>query len=588
MPKKMTLERFVAKGRAAQEAVDAAVTEHTPADALLAGETVDGVGVRITTPPGGEEYRYIPLGDITLSPTQPRDRARISGPKFEELVASVRENGVKTPIVVRYIPHLEGSPPLKYELIAGERRLLAAKEAGLPEIPAIIRQATQGEAMIEQLIENLLRDDLDPIEEARGYQNTLAVRSDHAGQLETGEPLYTQESLARRLGVSQPHIAQRLGLLKLPESVQTQVAAGAHAPSEEARALSPAHARVLVPFADYPWILEAVQQAIKEEGLPPAKEFPEFLYDTLLGATPMLVRPLTEGQFLGRGQQIQFSPQVKSLPRNWSQLGQQVDHLVEPGPCTNCPHARVLKGPYGGRESRYCMLSTCWEGKQQAHRKVVKQDQAEVDEGAREKVKGAKADPARMNVGSLKQDDYRVLTRGKGADIPDYTWKEKAPIFDVELCKTKCPFKTDDGGKAYRQGFKIVKGQVVSVGAVCLRPKHFLELQTEEAGKRIARWKEGTLARLKGLAKQAAKGLGQEDLVALVLRNLDGDLEHRDVVRVIGWQKARVSMVEFFAKVFGLTDRGLTKQALAKHPRKELETWLKFALLWRKADKIRR
>lgn len=608
MPKKMSLEKFVAQGRAAQGDVDAAVNQETPADLLLKQ-------ARRVEWSRNEEYRYIPLAEISLSPTQPRDRGRISGPKFEELVASMRADGVKTPIVVRPLSEDEkvevmplnvldqvklaaeegrAAPPL-FELVVGERRLLAAQEVGLTEIPAIIRDQTRQSAMLDQLIENLLRDDLDPIEEAKGYQNLLEEDFE-------GKPLYTQESLAQRLGKSQSHIAQRIGLLKLPDSLQRAVSEATNIPTEEARPMSPAHARVLVPFSGYPWILEAIQARILEKGLPPAKEFPEFVEGVIFGdwrdeegkKLPMFARPLSEDSFFGSGRHLEFNLRAKTAPRDWSQLGHNYGLQGDPGPglCTDCPHIRVLKGgSWGDEESKdkYCLLSVCWEGKQKAHRAAAREREAP-DSAQTEKIQDLKEDPNRVNLGTTKASDFLLLTKGKDNRIDSCRWKNTAPIFDVQkVCRTNCPHKAPDGGKAYRQGYKVEKGQVLQLGAVCLHPEHFKQMQKQAAVKTFQEWKDGTVNRLKDLAKQAAKGLDNEDLVALVLSHLDEDLyyEEQNIREALGWQQTQVSMVEFFQAVYAVKDPGMQRKALAKRTRKELEGYLKFALLSRRALKIR-
>jgi len=587
MPKKMSLQKFVARGQAAQEAVDAVI------------DAVEGEAHTIssaTAIPQDEQIIYVSPHKITLSPTQPRDRGRIAGPKFDELVASAKVGGIRQPLIVR--PHPESDV---LELVTGERRLLAAREAGLALVPVIERSLTDAQALEEQLIENLLRDDLDPIEEARGYQCLLEEDDPE------GKPLYSQETLAQRLGKSQSHIAQRLGLLKLPESVQQQVVTATHAPTEEARPMSPAHARVLVPFSGYPWILEAIQARIKEKGLPPAKEFPEFVEGVIFGdwrdeqgqKLPMFARPLSEGSFFGSGRHLEFNPRAKSLPRNWSQIPEYTaQHPAAPGsgPCTDCPHIRVLRGGSFMDEedkAKYCLLSTCWEGKQKAHRAAERPSEAhqapEVKKAEAEKAAEYKEDPTRINLAALSRGSFEQLTRGKDCHIEGYNWKQIKPIFNVNLCRTNCPHKAADGGKAYRQGYKVEKGKVLELGAVCLNPVHFRQLQKQEATQQLEDWKQGTIARLKGLAKQATKGLDSEDLVGLVLSHLDNDLHHPDnnLGHILSWQATRVSMTEFFQAVFGIQDKGMQRKSLAARSRKELETYLKFALLCRKSAKIR-
>ena len=169
----------------------------------------------------GARFGHLEISSIVPNPKQPRS---IFEPEaFSELVHSIRELGVLQPIVVR--EKSEGS----YELIMGERRLRASKEAGLTKIPAVIRE-TQDENMLrDALLENLHRSDLNPLEEASAYQQLL----DDFG--------ITQEQLADRIGRSRPQITNTLRLLKLPASVQRQVASGV---------LSAGHARAILGASD--------------------------------------------------------------------------------------------------------------------------------------------------------------------------------------------------------------------------------------------------------------------------------------------------------------------------------------------------
>ncbi len=131
---------------------------------------------------------------------------------LQELADSVKEYGVLTPILVRKLPEREGDRA--YELIAGERRLRAARLAGLTKVPCLVRTYNDAETSEIALIENLQREDLNPIEEAEAYRQLL-------------EQFHlTQEELARKVGRSRPHIANFLRLLKLPQTVRASVANG--------------------------------------------------------------------------------------------------------------------------------------------------------------------------------------------------------------------------------------------------------------------------------------------------------------------------------------------------------------------------
>ena len=165
-----------------------------------------GLGALLSsTPAEGEALLEVPLDLIAPNAHQPRKSFDSNG--LSELAASIRTSGVIQPVVVRR----QGQG---YQLIAGERRWRAAKIAGLERIPALLREATDGESLELALIENLLREDLNPMDEAEAYQKLLA------------EFEWTQEELAQRVGRDRSSIANCLRLLKLPEPVQKDLRAG--------------------------------------------------------------------------------------------------------------------------------------------------------------------------------------------------------------------------------------------------------------------------------------------------------------------------------------------------------------------------
>ena len=161
----------------------------------------------------------LPTDDIQLNPKQPR--SDINFERLEELAQSIRIKGVLQPILVRQTDGREK----KFELVAGERRLRASKLAGFDRIPAIVRDIEEDDLLETALIENIQRDDLNPIEESRAYRNLL---------LEHG---YTQDDLAKRVGKTRSTIANALRLLRLPESIQQDVASNR---------MSAGHARTLI------------------------------------------------------------------------------------------------------------------------------------------------------------------------------------------------------------------------------------------------------------------------------------------------------------------------------------------------------
>jgi ParB family chromosome partitioning protein len=145
--------------------------------------------------------KYIPIDNILYSPFQPRIQFR-EDEDFEELVKSIKERGILQPILVRK----KGED--LYECVAGERRLRAAKKAGLKEVPAVIKNFTDEEVLLIALIENLQRKNLNPLEEALGYKNLMEKFG------------YTQEEIAEKVGKDRATVANLLRLLKLPSIIQ--------------------------------------------------------------------------------------------------------------------------------------------------------------------------------------------------------------------------------------------------------------------------------------------------------------------------------------------------------------------------------
>jgi ParB family chromosome partitioning protein len=152
---------------------------------------------------------------ITPSPFQPR--RSFDEAKIEELASSIRNQGIIQPLVVR--PKAD-----QFELIAGERRWRAAIKAGLSHVPVVVRQASDHEALQLALVENLQREDLNPIEEANGYKRLQE------------EFHWSQEEMAEKVGKSRPAITNSIRLLALPTEVQREIALG-NLPAGQARAL---------------------------------------------------------------------------------------------------------------------------------------------------------------------------------------------------------------------------------------------------------------------------------------------------------------------------------------------------------------
>ena len=163
-----------------------------------------------------EEFKIIQLSEIQKNPYQPRKE--FSEEKIQELAQSIKENGLIQPIIVRQ------SPVIGYEILAGERRYRASLVAGLSEVPVIIKNLSDQDMMIHSIIENLQREDLNPIDEAKAYQSLI-------------DKGFTHAEIAEKMGKSRPYITNLVRLLTLPDFILNEVEAGK---------LSQAHARLLI------------------------------------------------------------------------------------------------------------------------------------------------------------------------------------------------------------------------------------------------------------------------------------------------------------------------------------------------------
>ncbi|MBB3544013.1 MULTISPECIES: ParB/RepB/Spo0J family partition protein [unclassified Rhizobium] len=188
--------------------------------AALIGEMDQPIPVD-TAKPGVSADRMVPIEFVSRNPRNPR-RFFDDG-QLHELASSIRQHGIVQPVVVRTLASNQ------FEIIAGERRWRAAQLAGLVEIPVIVRDVDDKTALEIAIVENVQRSDLNPLEEALGYDQLMA------------EYGYTQNDLGEIIGKSRSHVANSLRLLKLPEPVRDLLAAGS---------LSAGHARALVPTSD--------------------------------------------------------------------------------------------------------------------------------------------------------------------------------------------------------------------------------------------------------------------------------------------------------------------------------------------------
>jgi ParB family transcriptional regulator, chromosome partitioning protein len=180
--------------------------------------------------------RRVPIEFLRPNPQNPRQS--FPETELEELTASIRERDIIQPIIVRGVPGVVDA----FEIIAGERRWRAAQRAGLHDVPVVVVEASDKQALEFAIIENIQRADLNPLDEARGYENLIAQFA------------YTQTDLAKIMGKSRSHVANTLRLARLPDTVKEKLAAGA---------LSAGHGRALLAVADP----EMVARRIVDQGL---------------------------------------------------------------------------------------------------------------------------------------------------------------------------------------------------------------------------------------------------------------------------------------------------------------------------------
>jgi ParB family transcriptional regulator, chromosome partitioning protein len=189
------------------------------------------------TQPAGNPQE-VPIENIDANPYQ--TRRRINEQALDELAESIRVSGVVQPVVLR--PMASG----RFQLVAGERRWLASKRAGRTTVPAVIRQISNEQALEITIIENLQREDLNPVEQAHAFERL------------SREFNMTQEQIATRTGKDRTSIANFIRLLKLPESVQSAMEEGS---------LSFGHGKVLLALAGFPEHLERAAREIMEKKL---------------------------------------------------------------------------------------------------------------------------------------------------------------------------------------------------------------------------------------------------------------------------------------------------------------------------------
>lgn len=187
-------------------------------------------------PQNGERIEQLPIGRINANPHQPRER--FERQHLEDLVGSIKEHGILQPLVVTETPR-------GYELVAGERRLRAAKLAGLATVPAVVRSVTNQQKLELALVENVQRQDLNPVERAKAYQRLIDEFS------------LTQDEVAKKVGQSRPVVTNALRLLTLPPEMLSALAEGK---------IAEGHAKVLLGVAD-PKARQQLFKRVLDEGM---------------------------------------------------------------------------------------------------------------------------------------------------------------------------------------------------------------------------------------------------------------------------------------------------------------------------------
>ena len=196
----------------------------------------DSVPVEEETGVAEEGVTYVDINEIKPNENQPRKV--FDEEKLDELAASIKEHGIIQPIVLRK----EGDG---YEIVAGERRYRAARKAGLKKVPCVIRELTEDQNLLIAIIENMQREDLNPIEEAEGLSRMIDVYG------------LTQDAVSKSVGKSRPYITNSLRLLKLPDEVQKLTETGA---------ITAGHARAIAGIEDEERQI-AVARKVAQDGL---------------------------------------------------------------------------------------------------------------------------------------------------------------------------------------------------------------------------------------------------------------------------------------------------------------------------------
>ncbi|MEW6080776.1 MAG: ParB/RepB/Spo0J family partition protein [Bacillota bacterium] len=228
-----------------------------------------------------EEVIEVPIDQIVFNPYQPRKECSESG--LEDLAKSIKEHGVLQPVILKRLGK-------GYELVAGERRVKASRKAGLKSIPAIVRCYDEREQALMALVENLQREDLNPLDEAEAYNRMLQ------------EIAMTQEELARKVGKSQSTVANKLRLLKLPPEVRTALAK---------ESLTERHARELLRLRTPEQQVEVLRE-IEARSLT--------VQETEVLVSGLVKRPVEQGGTHGRGRRLGIYRDLRIFMNSFRQV----------------------------------------------------------------------------------------------------------------------------------------------------------------------------------------------------------------------------------------------------------------------------
>lgn len=312
------------------------------------------------------QLKHVELSLIEVSGANPRKD--LKGETFKELKASIAEYGILQPLVVR--PKGKG-----YELVVGERRLTAARELKFETVPVTIREVDDHTARVLMLLENLQREDLEPLEEASAIEELLK---------DTGDGGMTQEELAKKLAKSQPWVANRLRLNKAPPEIKKLLEHGK---------ISPQHVIVLLPYTEHKSLRDQIVADLKDN----LKQLEQGWGEPL---TVDWTKDLADDVLSEQGQDL-------DLPRNYNFQG--LEKFFDFSDCDTCKTLITLPGEDGKSKDRTCLNKLCFAERITAAREKFAETQ-------KDKVSKATV----VNTDKMNYSQYRELDNA---------------TFDTAVCK---------------------------------------------------------------------------------------------------------------------------------------------------------